>query len=425
MSKSKYKKYTFHGTYTCGHQGKLRKGGYSYEYAEEAANSEFEYDCPDCRMKELEQSRNEDAQKALKEATEIGLVDLVGSEKQVAWALTIRSDLIKDCENIDKVFCSENIESFRYTKRICNDKQFKRLFDYFHDHCSDEEKKIIEEETIIQIKNNLIYALSVLLDTETSAKFYIDNRYLLSRSVRWGLPIILNHYAKKTEEELFESKMKEEIERESTVLPEEFNDVIVTISTNNEEIMVEMPKDEEARLIVKGFGYRWRDYKWKKCITEFTENTEDRIVELSIELLRKKFGVRLDLNDYEKILDKIKSNDFIEETTRWIKRYDDDHLIIVWRGVNSDLYQKARSIKSSAWNDGVVVPVSQYKKVIDFAEIEGFKFSKQAQSMIDKHINLITTSEKIFIPEKEKEERADKLEEILQKSGMIQDLIDD
>ena len=93
--------------------------------------------------------------------------------------------------------------------------------------------------------------------------------------------------------------------------------------------------------------------------------------------------------------------------------------------MNSDLYQKARSIKSSTWNDGIVVPISQYKKVIDFAEIEGFKFSKQAQSMIDKHINLITTLERVSIPEKEKEESVDKLEEILQKSGMIQDLIDD
>ena len=425
MSKNKYKKYTFHGTYACGHQGKVRKGGYSYEYAEEAANSEFEYDCPDCRMKELEESRKGDAQKALDEAEKIGLAELVGSEKQVAWALTIRSDLIKDCENIDKVFCGENIESFRYAKRICNDKQFKRLFDYFHDHCSDEEKKIIEEETIIQIKNNLIHALSVLLDTETSAKFYIDNRYLLSRSVRWGLPIVLNHYAKKTEKELFESKMKEEIERESTVLPEEFNDVILTISTNDKEIMVEMPKDEKARLIVKSFGYRWIDYKWKKRITEFTENTEDRIVELSIEFLRNHFGVRLDLNDYEKILNKIKSNDFIEETTRWIKRYDDYRLIIVWHGMNSDLYQKAMSIKSSTWNDGVIVPISQYKKVIDFAEIEGFKFSEQVQLMIDVYKNHIATLERVSIPEKEKEESVDKLEEILQKSGMIQDLIDD
>lgn len=425
MSKNKYKKYAFRGTYACGHQGKVCKGGYSYEYAEETANSEFDYDCPDCRIKELEESRKGDAQKALDEAEKIGLAELVGSEKQVAWALTIRSDLIKDCENIDKVFRKDNIESFRHAKRICNDKQFKRLFDYLHGHYSDEEKKIIKGKTIIQIKNNLIHALSVLLDTETRAKFYIDNRYLLSRSVRWGLPVVLNHYAKKTEEELFENIMKEEIELESTILPEEFNDVIVTISTSDEEIMVEMPKDEEARLIVKGFGYHWRDYKWKKRITEFTENTEDRIVELSTELLRNNFGVRLDVNDYEKILNKIKNNDFIKETTRWVKRYDDDHLKIMWNGMNYDLYQKARAIKSSTWNDGIVVPISQYKKVIDFAEIEGFKFSKQVQLMIDVYKNHIATLERVSIPEKEKEESVDKLEEILQKSGMIQDLIDD
>lgn len=61
----KYRKYTYNGTFKCGHEGKLVQGGYTEEYADEQAEFRFEHeDCPECIKAKKEQEYKEKAEQA-------------------------------------------------------------------------------------------------------------------------------------------------------------------------------------------------------------------------------------------------------------------------------------------------------------------------------------------------------------------------
>lgn len=74
-------KYTI--TYKCGHTGTVELFGNERERARKIAWYSENYDCPECN-----------AAKREAEAQEYALPELVGSEKQVAWAEKIRSKFI-------------------------------------------------------------------------------------------------------------------------------------------------------------------------------------------------------------------------------------------------------------------------------------------------------------------------------------------
>ena len=68
--------------YACGHSGETILFGPTRE-RERKLEWMSQYSCPECREKEEAQARKEKAE-------ELGLPDLQGTEKQVAWAEKIR-----------------------------------------------------------------------------------------------------------------------------------------------------------------------------------------------------------------------------------------------------------------------------------------------------------------------------------------------
>lgn len=95
-SKNKYKRETFTGTFSCGHEGSIEVGGYSDEYRQQAALGKFEGLCPHCQQKKIEEEREKEREEARKVASELNLPDLKGSEKQIKWALSIRNKVVED-----------------------------------------------------------------------------------------------------------------------------------------------------------------------------------------------------------------------------------------------------------------------------------------------------------------------------------------
>lgn len=95
-SKNKYKRETFTGTFSCGHEGSVEVGGYSDEYRQQAALGKFEGLCPHCQQKKIEEEREKEREEARKVARELNLPELQGSEKQIKWALSIRNKVVED-----------------------------------------------------------------------------------------------------------------------------------------------------------------------------------------------------------------------------------------------------------------------------------------------------------------------------------------
>lgn len=83
---------TYRGIFTCGHEGEIREVGSGR--AERAAWKFENHVCPDCYEEELKAK----ARKEIKAAANNGLPELEGSEKQIAWAIKIRQEWIKQAK---------------------------------------------------------------------------------------------------------------------------------------------------------------------------------------------------------------------------------------------------------------------------------------------------------------------------------------
>lgn len=97
-------KYTI--TRKCGHVETINIGGKVSE-RDRLASYEEEKLCYECWKAKQKADREEASNKAAAEAKTSGLTELKGSEKQVAWAETIRSEIIK---NLDRILESVNTD---------------------------------------------------------------------------------------------------------------------------------------------------------------------------------------------------------------------------------------------------------------------------------------------------------------------------
>lgn len=82
------------GVYACGHPGRVQIYG-PVKDRDWKEKKEFSKLCPECWKKKLA----EENQKAVETAKEMGLPELEGTQKQVAWANSIRLEVINDKYN--------------------------------------------------------------------------------------------------------------------------------------------------------------------------------------------------------------------------------------------------------------------------------------------------------------------------------------
>lgn len=88
------------GTYSCGHEGKINVFG-ALKDRQRKINWTFSGLCPECYKEKLANEKSEINAKAIKTAKEWELPELIGTQKQVAWANTLRLELIKKFDDID------------------------------------------------------------------------------------------------------------------------------------------------------------------------------------------------------------------------------------------------------------------------------------------------------------------------------------
>ena len=146
MAKMKNERFT--RTHTCGHESSIKIAGYSHEYREEKAEAYFSEDCPKCKEEKKLAQRKQERIEAEKQIEELNLLELAGSEKQIAWANTIRMKLI------DRI------------NRFKEDYKNGKLDDYDYYDCLEEDIAEMDE----------------VIETIDSASYYIDIRNLVDIS---------------------------------------------------------------------------------------------------------------------------------------------------------------------------------------------------------------------------------------------------
>lgn len=212
-----------------------------------------------------------------------------------------------------------------------------------------------------------------IINAEIDARFWIDNRTRIKSTD------FVKKYKIKREEKEVEKRMISA----DTVKPFEIShDGVVEIVERDDRICLCYEKDYDFINIVKELRYRWDGTMWSRSLSETVGSFGDRAAEVGNKLLKNGFCICIHDED---ITSKAITGDYEPEHTRWVRlRKNSSLLAIRWEGMNEELYMAAREIKGSRYDSpSVVVDVSHYKSVIEFAKKNDFKFTKAAQDKID------------------------------------------
>ncbi|MCG8514580.1 MAG: hypothetical protein MI740_10590 [Halanaerobiales bacterium] len=374
----------YYGTYSCGHEGRTQVYGPTKK-RQWIADRRFEGLCPDCYKIKLEEDRTRANEEAARRAKEAGLPELTGTEKPIAWANTLRQEMMEKAE--------------------------KEIEHHVNRYSADELK--------------LYNALEYMLKTKKKASWYIEHR-------QKNIIDILEVLAKKipTEKDTIEKELK----TEAIVFPEnKKHEKIAEIKLEEEVVAVYYPRNDDFYNIVKNdLGYRWKGSRWEKAINYKTGTIEDRAAELGNKLLNAGFPIM--------IMDEVARKKAIEavyepEHDLWIGakvsgKYK-GQFTITWAGYDDTMYQRARSLPGSRWSGfDVVIKAEYYKEIEEFAQLYNFKFSPGAVKLLnetkEKDRYIQENAVKVDPAEsKEKLEHKDGLQEILEsKEGILDDLKD-
>lgn len=322
----------YNGKYSCGHEGRVNIVGPTKD-RQWKVDRHFEKMCPACWEKHLKEEREKERAKAAELADEMELPELHGSEKQVAWANTIRVKLI---ENLDERAKNDNLDG---------------LIDW-----------------IIKVK--------------IAANFWIDNRN--------EIPAVLyktlwEDYKKSINEE----PVPQEVVDETTLEPAEcIKPGRVEIVVKDDSVKAFYEKDDDFINIVKRLQFKWTGV-WERAISELTGSAEDRAAELGNRLLAA--GFRVTIQD-PKVREMAINGMFEPECERWIQyNTKKEKLAIRWFDRNEYMYNAARKIPTSSYyslTGSVLVDISHYEEVIEYAALYGCKISKRAQVEIDRYKNI-------------------------------------
>lgn len=377
-------------TYSCGHQDRVYIHGPSKDREWKKRRIEMQM-CPECFQKHV-QDKNKESE-AL--AAELGFPQLEGTEKQAAWANTIRLAWHEKLQQVTE----EDVKRWR-------------------------EYNFIEGLTMEEVHNIFDY----IFKKKTKASFYIDRRKFTVYEIIDDVRDEFKDAASISEQasDPIDEQLADEVKAESTVFPKEpITNVAAEITIKNNAIHVEFEKNETFRKLVKELGYAWNGSAWEKKITETTGSAEERAAELGNKLLNAGFPICI--YDEEVRQNAIDGN-FEPECTRWIlHRKDTTKLAITWKEYDTSLYQKARTLPGAKWHKGaMLVDVAHYLEVEEFAELYRFKFSQAAKQLIDEHKAQLEKA--LYVDPKKVEvvEEKDGFEEILKQGDeIIDDLRDD
>lgn len=389
----------YDGTYACGHTGTIDVFGKN-DYREWKIKNEFSGFCPECRKEKLEKERAEALEKAKKQAEEMKLPQLLGTEKQVAWAERIRADFVAYAEN--------QLEKAVEIAADMKEKNPKEPQKY------DNQVAIIEK-AFEEVLNN------------PNAKFWIENRekrafYNAVKEVHERLVDTLD--SENEPEEI--KKENEDIKKKLTVKPVKVVESgIVEFKQTDNSISAYFVKNDKFMKLAKECRYKWSGAAWTHRINEYTGLATDREAELGNLLLQNGFTVCFSNEESkEKAI-----NGIVEpEPLRWIKWNTElNRFSLSWER-NDSIYLAAKKITSAKWDGIMTVAIDFYVEVLDFAQAYGFKISHRANEEICKfkekmeNIYAVTPA---YIEKPLEVSAEEKLKEQLEKNGVIEDLLDD
>jgi hypothetical protein len=297
---------------------------------------------------ELARQRDEENRKAAEAAKEQELPEIVGTEKQVPWAETIRQKFITEIDEIVNKIPPEKIDS---------------------------------PEAVLLMK-----AIDSVL-TKTSASWFINNRYYRAIEI---LDQEMKDIQKREKASPLEAPESDEAQAkiEATIRPENtITETVAEIRTTEVGIEISFPeRRDDFREIMKSLRMEWdRDTAcWKRKVAPRNGAPADRAAEAGHRLLAAGFPVRI-FNP--EVREKALMGGYEPECTRWVMAKVKGEYVgwfsISW-GRDEDFYKAAKAIGGSRYDKpAVVVPAEKFEEVLDFAQMYDFRVSDAAMKVAE------------------------------------------
>ena len=342
-------------------------------------------ECDECKEKARQAEREEANKKAAESAKEFELPELTGSEKQVAWANTIRVGYYTEYSKVVDGYTKLTKEQ----QAKCNEEfeQFNKIVDY-------------------------------VFSNKNSASFWIEHRGVNIRAI-----------VRELESEALKSEEKAEVQEvvaDYAVKPKNTTtDAVAEVKYSNSMLTVSFPSKNDALIkACKEIGMKWnsKDLVWERKLSEMS-GTTDRIIEIGHKLL--KAGIPIAIAD-ENVRNKAVKGEYADECLLWVMNGPDDKLRISWN--DGDWYEKSKRITGAKWSSekrNMMVPVSSFEEIRDFSECNNFGITTLAKEKMDEYEEKLSKAKQVTVSEHVEQEKADKLKEILNSSDIPSDLLDD
>ncbi len=329
----------------------------------------FDWTCDACREKLFRERCQRESEAAAAANAETGLPVLEGSEKQIAWAESIRAEILKEAKIPEESDFLTAMEKLETSGRLEEAERQARLEGF------DSGRNFFDCQ-VAGVKR---------LMAQTSAHWWIENR-----STRWN--VLARQFATEISKEsgvVDAGPTAEEAQAEATVRPETpVTETVAEIRATGKSVEIVFPEKREDfwKIIKKQLGYSWTGSLWKKTLGSASTGPFDQAAEAGNTLLSAGFVIRI-FDDKTRAA--AVSGGFIRDNGRWIvKRTAGDYagwFAITWSEDSRSLYAAARKLTGSQWSKpSVVVPPEHFDLVLDFADMYEFNLSSGAQELVAK-----------------------------------------
>jgi len=333
--------------YACGHTKDIQLTGPTRERERKIRWLET-CDCEECQEK---------ARKAAieKETGERGLPELEGTEKQVAWAASIRLSQIEPLE--------EWADRLRDRAGSLTERLEKA-------EAPEEIDKLVGR--ISKFKDKLAMVVSAIEGASaiTDASWWIDHRK--DGTEEFADAVV------KLQGDMKAEAIAEEASPKKTMEPEEKRTgTVATLTVDNGCVLLKSEKDELIRATVKANGFSWDSGQraWAKAITEMTGEARHLLPDTARILLEAGIPVKAE----QWVKDHVEDGSYEPECHRWVTKslkYEGKLII-----------RKADGVKlpggcKTTWEGNGIIDPARWREVREFASLNGYKVTRAAEAML-------------------------------------------
>lgn len=368
---------TYTGICRCGHEGtiRIRRGQEDFKTQEEVEKAFSETLCKKCRY-ELKKRQEAECNEYIKDNFKaLELPVLEGTEKQIAWASTIRQEMLIIWEK-------HLIEDFIRPASLLSDiKTYGPAFDEKGNghKVADMLDKIIKDSTDVEKKRLVADLFVSVLKTIRKASIYID---IETGSTRVSIRGLL--YKAFIELNINDNKEPKEV----IISPENaIDERIVNIYSKDNTIYCESYADMDVKSICKANHYIWSPHSvaWYRNInTRVSGTIDDRKIELANKILKAGYIIRI---DNPTLKEKIINGEYTAEHRRWIGECEGKLIVVFDFKDHPEINKAFNGIKGCVWERNIKclqLPAEMYLQVQDLAEIYDFKYNDKALELIER-----------------------------------------